>query len=436
MGNFDTGFFEYITAASNEKVHSQTIAWIFSENCKIFCPKVKADILYNIVSNNDKENLTFNSDGFEPISVIAEVEDIDILIICKEYFIVIENKVKSSEHSNQLIKYEYITSKTELDIDKLDKINCNKCKKCKSTPRKQCERFDRLSKIKEQFLKELRNKKGFYIFLSLIDEFKKVIYPWDLVKYSKLYSSLKNKFEKLETDCIFKKDYYIINEYLSTLKNLVDIFDDEQNNKMILNHVFINGKSKKLDILFHDYIDKQHNESTIIKYIKKNQLETLFQKKFYNLILKKIKQKSEILFEKIIPLVSESHGTALLDFQFNDLSFKKDDKKFIGILQFQGNNIKLAISVNNSHNTTLAEECKKFMSELDKLEDNIYVTIVKLTNQKNDKNYGFSSIKLNYSENINNKGYWQLEDNPEELVKKYLQYANEFFKKFKVETQN
>ena len=33
---FKKGFFEFISAADSEKVHSQTIGWIFSEYCNSY----------------------------------------------------------------------------------------------------------------------------------------------------------------------------------------------------------------------------------------------------------------------------------------------------------------------------------------------------------------------------------------------------------------
>lgn len=435
MGNFDNGFFEYIAAASNEKVHSQTIAWIFSENCKIISAEEKGEILKNLITNETNEHSKLKSEVFKPIKVFAEIEDIDILIVCKECFIVIENKVKSSEHSNQLIKYEYLTSEKQLDPDKLDKIKCNKCNKCKRTSRKECERFDKLTKIKEQFLKELRDKKGFYVFLSLIDESKKVIDPWDAVKYGKLFRSLNNELGVSELKHIFKKDYYILNEYLSTLKKLVHIFENEQDKNLILNHVFSNGKSKKLNILLNDQSDKlkESIKKPIIKYIHENQLETILQKQFYNQIIINLNRHFEN--ENIIPIVSESNGTALLDFHFKNISFS-NKKICLGILQFQGNNIKLAISVDDTHNTTLEKECKKFKSVLEKnLKDDGYITNTKLTNPGVTKigiikDYGFSSVKINLPDKLNNNGYWQLLDKPEDVVENCLLFAIDFFKPF------
>ena len=98
---FKKGFFEFISAADSEKVHSQTIGWIFSEYCNVFNPDDKSAILNELCFN--KEIIKHDFKTIEKVDV--EVKDIDILIEGDDWRIVIENKIKSSQHSNQLLKY-------------------------------------------------------------------------------------------------------------------------------------------------------------------------------------------------------------------------------------------------------------------------------------------------------------------------------------------
>ena len=110
---YQKGFFEFIAAADSEKVHSQTIGWIFSDNCDVFDSIDKSKILNELIFEASEEN-----EDFTPSNTQVEFDDIDILIETKKWLIVIENKIKSSQHSNQLYKYEYITAqnfKTALD---------------------------------------------------------------------------------------------------------------------------------------------------------------------------------------------------------------------------------------------------------------------------------------------------------------------------------
>ena len=62
-------------------------------------------ILFDLFDNQDLELA-----DFEVERVFVEFKDIDILIVCKNFVIVIENKIKSTQHSNQLNKYENIIS--------------------------------------------------------------------------------------------------------------------------------------------------------------------------------------------------------------------------------------------------------------------------------------------------------------------------------------
>ena len=97
------GFFEFIDAADAEKVHSQTIGWMFSENCKAFSYTNKYLILNELIGKNAEVQVTPET------KVYVEINDIDIMIEGEDWIIVIENKIKSSQHSNQLFKYEFLT---------------------------------------------------------------------------------------------------------------------------------------------------------------------------------------------------------------------------------------------------------------------------------------------------------------------------------------
>lgn len=89
-------FFDKIGVADMEKVHSAVIGWIFSDECKALTNQQKSELLCSLFHVMPSQ--TFNS-------FVVEVEhhDIDILIITdNDTCWVIENKVKSSQHSNYL----------------------------------------------------------------------------------------------------------------------------------------------------------------------------------------------------------------------------------------------------------------------------------------------------------------------------------------------
>ena len=89
--------------ADKEKIHSQIIYWVLNHNNISFSDKV--------IFLNDFLNLNLSSKIINPnIEVVTEYKSIDILIIIDGNIIAIENKLKSSEHSNQLNKYDEILS--------------------------------------------------------------------------------------------------------------------------------------------------------------------------------------------------------------------------------------------------------------------------------------------------------------------------------------
>ncbi|MBM3186867.1 MAG: PD-(D/E)XK nuclease family protein, partial [Bacteroidetes bacterium] len=110
---FKKGFFEWIAAADAEKVHSQTIGWILSEECEVFSKEERKSILQELFFDPFPEKFKDFKKINKIDSVDVEINDIDIQITCDNCLIVIENKLKSSQHSNQLFKYEYLTTNDE-----------------------------------------------------------------------------------------------------------------------------------------------------------------------------------------------------------------------------------------------------------------------------------------------------------------------------------
>ena len=94
-------FFEFLSLSHQERIHSQIISWIFSLNFNGANEKQKLKLLHSIFKLKAKK-IKFS---------ITEYENIDILIKTDSSIIIIENKFKSSQHSNQLEKYLKICKK-------------------------------------------------------------------------------------------------------------------------------------------------------------------------------------------------------------------------------------------------------------------------------------------------------------------------------------
>lgn len=263
-------FFEYLGLADMEKVHSQFLAWVLSDDC-------------NAIESEGRQCLFKNLFGFdEKITQIqTERNNIDIFIQTENNIVVIENKIKSSQHSNQLEKYK-----------------------------KYC---------RENFPKSLPH----FFFLSLIDE-DASDNDWHQLSYSTIYSQLNSlKLEKNDSHSS------IIKEYLIFLKRLDEVIKDFNKEVARYDMVFRDGSKKKQDKKRDDYNgDKKEN----LWFIATNQLETILQKSILSHLNTKLKLKDTTIVE--------THGTAILDNIYLEKNIIYNKDVFVTKLQIQGSTMK------------------------------------------------------------------------------------------------
>lgn len=438
MEKFKQGFFEFISAASNEKVHSQTLAWIFSTNCTAFTPEVKGEILCQFVGDTMD-----NSKNYIPLKSIAEIEDIDLFIECANVCLIIENKIKSSQHSNQLYKYQYFTT-----IDEVQKISILDEWVKNAFPHFTClELNDKKNKLRDKYSLQkypafeqlLKSKAPKYLYLNLIKE--PVEYNWMNITYETVFNIFENYYANKLSIEANTGDSHILKDYLACIGRLqqsVNYFKDKKN-QTIREHVIMTGKASKITLLekelnsYNQVTEK--NEENIENFIKKNQLETILQKQFYLEILQNI---PSLEFSAMTTNVAESHGSALLNFNFDGIDFENDGNTCTGILQFQGSSIKLAIAVDKETPRTNWKEIliPAFVGQLTKFVEktnnqafcNVTIPIkVSNGNLNDEKQHGFCSTKLTYN---NSDKFWQLSANPTEIVKNCRNFAYDFFNQF------
>ena len=167
-----------------EKVHSAVIGWIFSDECKALTNQQKSELLCSLF--HVKPSQTFNS-------FVVEVEhhDIDVLIITDNNTCwVIENKIKSSQHSNQLDKYYDIINGKPVKIGR-----------------------------KIHTIQDYMQLKSHYCFLTLVGENPKCT---NNVWKNSTYLSFSKALEKALENGNKNNDYIILNEYLCCITNLAD----------------------------------------------------------------------------------------------------------------------------------------------------------------------------------------------------------------------
>jgi hypothetical protein len=264
-------FFEYLGLADVERIHSQFLAWVLSGDC-------------NAIDQQERDRLFKNlfKIGGEVTDIQTERNRIDILIATSSDVIIVENKIKSSQHSNQLDRYR---------------------KFCDTT-----------------FPKHQRH----YFFLTLIDE-KTKDKDWQQLTYSIILKHLSNL--KLNPN---NSHSSIISEYLIFLERLDRVVSDFKAQVKNYDMVFLDGKKKKQDKKRSDY--RTENEW----FIAANQLETILQKSFLNTLVEQVKNPRGI--------INDTRGDALVDFPLQgDIEF--EGRKYSTALQLQLKTIKFTFAI-------------------------------------------------------------------------------------------
>lgn len=363
MREFKKGFFEYIAAADAEKVHSQMIGWMFSKDCDVFEDEEKSKILNELIPKAGGIQLI-------PKKVHVEINDIDILIEGEDWLIVIENKIKSSQHSNQLFKYEFLTAINEEE----KKESFIKWKSLESIE-------DDLESSLEQngfhTIKRLKldnAKKIFYMYLTLTKEVP-VSTKWENITYSSFYD-ISNKILNLKPEKS-TKDFLILTEYLKSINNLTLALDFIVDKPDVRKWVFEHGDYSKKQI-FEDEKFSTYNPE--IQYIAETGLVRFMQKYYYTRVCglfggvnKEINWNGINI--KCIAASSASNGSGLIQIFFQDTEFSHGNNKFIFGCQVGGNTVKL-----NCLSTNYADSN---YNELPKGIETKFLELLQLTELKN-----------------------------------------------------
>lgn len=267
-------FFEYLGIAGVERVHSQILAWLFSEDCQALSDGQKNKLLKNIFKLQTESSIK---------NIRTEYGKIDILIETETDIVIIENKIKSSQHSNQLQKYEAF-----------------------------CE---------ENF----KDKNKYYCYLSLVEESINSG-NWQKISYQEIFDNI----NLLQIDYTTSHGI-ILQEYIIFLSRLTQVVRDFNANTKEYAMVFIDGSKTKEDKRNFTY--KNINE----EFIAKNQLETILQKGFLYRLMDKVNPHA---------IIGETRGTALINFYIKSSIQLGERNGFETYIQLQGNTIKFVFAMN------------------------------------------------------------------------------------------
>ena len=283
-------FFDTTSVASRERVHSAVIGWMLSDDCTTLTISQKLDILCGLFHVKSKPK------GVTSIEVHFEWNHIDILIITTSSSgsccWVVENKLKSSQHDNQLDKYESII-RTHFDT-----------------------------------------YRHYFLLLSLTGEQPICTsHNWEKTTYEELFVLLSSALKyttKIDTHI------YILREYLECIQQLTAALNAFLIQPELYPEVFVNGNNAQ------SYKKPVSSSVKYAEYISECGLETIFQKALFRKLSDQLIKRNKKLITSY-PIIGETHGNAEIAFAHILVPYpNKKDEVYIDI-SFQGGTFKVAI---------------------------------------------------------------------------------------------
>jgi len=283
-------FFTQLGIADLEKIHSQVLSWVFSSDCKGFNSGLSAQV--------QLLNKLFNTGANEILNSSTEVDFIDIFIETDNSIILIENKIKSSQHSNQLEKY------IKLLADK--KPNKNIC----------C------------------------YFLTLFEE-KASTDGWTNINYINVLAILQGFEDEIS------KEFHglILKDYIQTIENLTSVIVHFISHPEKYEHVFMEGSNTKSQKRKLEPLSNSNQD-----FIRKHQLETALQKYYFNKVRSYLDKPEEYY-------IVETRGNGILG-RHTHREIKINRNKFHLGMDFQNGTFKImliAVEYNSSSPNQIPE---------------------------------------------------------------------------------
>ncbi len=361
-------FFDLLALADVERVHSAVIGWLLSDDCKALAIEERSQVLHKLFGVEETK-------VYKEIKMELEWGNIDIFWKTKdkddiEACWVLENKIKSSQHSNQLKKY------------------------------KEC--------VEKIYQDQARH----YCFLTVIGEpAKNSEVEYKNRTYSDLVSVLKPYFEGAKGE----SHWVIAREYFETIRRMTEVTDTFLKAPANFPHVFTDGNKSVREKHNNPQWDNLPEDK---KYISEKGMETLMQKYYLYKVME------AVLGNPQNPLikrwhVGETRGNADMAIHFEkypERVFVDDKKKesywvydsedeipYQFDISFQNGTFKFAISDrywsnecwhNNKHAYRNQESVKKFVKLWEDILDNLKNEDMTLNHPKNN---GRARLSLSYS---------------------------------------
>ncbi len=304
LKNMKRTFFDYISSASEEKIHSQTLGWLLSKNCDALEKKNKKELLQLLLGKNKIKN-KFNIED-----VLVEYFDIDLLIVCDKFVVVIENKLKSSEHSNQLEKYLLLVEK-DIDSNRLDIY----LKGLHGLFEENKNAFDSTRNKIQDSLRE-KNINSYFVYLNFINKNASNGH-YENITYIKILDFLK----KIPATHPIKTDATILESYKTSLENLETCLIEFCENPHMRRWVAENSMFNKKDMLLHGTSFPKELNSEIMTYVIENNLINTIQLNFLNQVVNGLSKTIKPTEFEINASLSGSNRQGNIHIKFKNIEF-------------------------------------------------------------------------------------------------------------------
>lgn len=281
---FKKSFFDAVSIASMERMHSQMIAWILSPDCEAISPDSKSAILAELCGVPAQE-----LGGLKRCT--TEWAHIDVVVETETSVVFIENKIKSSQGRGQLRRYDLVIAEAMGGV------------------------FE--GRLPQRVL------------LSLVDE-RAEVRDWRNVTYKSLVEWL----DSIPLTAGPNEDATIVTTYVASLKRLTAVVEKFSANPDHFENVFEEGsftRAKKSQL--------PPCKSSDCQYIRDMQLETVLQRLYLQVIADRIAPDARLV------IIGETRGVALLDIKGPKAppSIKEGEHTVDWGVQFQGKSVKVQL---------------------------------------------------------------------------------------------
>lgn len=297
-------FFDLLALADVERVHSSVIGWLLSDDCEALTIEQRSAALNTLFGIGE-------TSVYKTISMKLEWEHIDILWLTEDEHggkacWVLENKIKSAQHSDQLNQYA--------------------------------------KKIAEALQSEYKEHLPHFCFLTIVGERAKSSHAdYHNITYSGLVDILSPYFEG---DLTNTTDRLIASEYFKTIRRMTEVTQAFLAKPQDFERVFLDG-NKGMTAKMKLYSNERIVLNGDALYIAERGMETLMQKHYLLDVIREIETDLNAFAIKWWH-VGETRGNADMGFHFEDYQKAGEDKAYHFDLSFQAGTFKFAVSYNYS----------------------------------------------------------------------------------------